>query len=89
MHKIQTTALLAIVFLLAVIVLRPALSQPPVATAAARYEYRVVNTSVGGLQVNLAEHAKDGWEPVLVASSEGNPPGVTTVTVMILRRPMK
>jgi hypothetical protein len=89
MNKFQRTALFAIILLLAVIALRPVFDQSPVGTAAARYEYLVVNTSVGGLQATLAEHAKDGWEPVLIASSEGNPPGVTSVTAMILRRPMK
>lgn len=89
MNKFQRTALLAIILLLAFMALRSVFSQPTVATAAPHYEYLVVNTSVGGLQATLAEHAKNGWEPVLVASSEGNPPGVTTVTAMILRRPMK
>jgi hypothetical protein len=89
MNKFQRTALIAIILLLAVIALRPVFSQSPVGTAAARYEYLVVSTSVGDLQANLTGFAKDGWEPVLVASSEGNPPGVTTVTALVLRRPMK
>lgn len=81
--------MLAVIFLLTVIALRPVFSQSTLATAAARYEYLVVDTSVGVLQATLTEHAKDGWEPILMESSEGNPPGVTTVTVMIFRRPVK
>jgi hypothetical protein len=89
MNKFQRLALLVIIFLLAVIALRPVLSESSVATATAHYEYLVVNTSIPGLQGILAEHAKDGWEPIRVAGEEGNPPGVTTVTAVILRRPMK
>lgn len=63
MSRFYGTCLAAIVLLLAFIALRP-IATPQPASAAERYQYRVVPTGIDGAQIQaeLNARAADGWE---------------------------
>jgi hypothetical protein len=83
MSRFYGTCLVAIVPLLAFIALRP-IATPQPASAAERYQYRVVPTGIDGAQIQaeLNARAADGWELAAPVTREG----VNGVD-LILRKP--
>jgi hypothetical protein len=75
MNRFTKTCLVTIIFLLALIAVRPIISPQP-AVAEGRYQYLVVNTSTwsSDIQAELNKRVAEGWElvsPIVSAQMPG------------------